>query len=120
MTRPRLQHYVTRAYLEGFLAKGERTLYVYMRDKTAFFRGRPEKIAAITNYYSQKREDGTYDDCIETAFSTQVEGPGIAALQRLKQGHYNLSGRCSTSSVLLDGNPGIPSPVDARDDRRRD
>lgn len=91
MNRPRSQHYVTRAYLEGFVADGQEMLYVYTRGKDSSFRAKPENLAAINNYYSPKRPDGTYDDRIENAFATQVEGPGIAVIKKLMSGQRQLS-----------------------------
>lgn len=91
MSRPRLQHYVTRAYLDGFLADGETKIHVYARGKETSFRAKPENVAAIHNYYSSKRPDGTYDDRIEELFANTIEGPGIKVIRRLNAGHYDIS-----------------------------
>jgi len=91
MNRPRQQHYVTRAYLEGFTATGETQLYVYSRDKALPFRALPRNVAKIHNYYSSKRPDGTYDDRVEHLLQTNVEDPGLAVIRRLLSGHYDIS-----------------------------
>jgi hypothetical protein len=91
MNRPRRQHYVTRAYLEGFLPTGEKHLYVYSRGKLAPFRALPQNVAKIHNYYSQKQPDGTFDDRVEHMLQTNVEDPGLAVIRLLLSGHYALS-----------------------------
>lgn len=91
MNRPKLQHYVTRAYLDGFLAEKEKTLHVYSRGSASTFRAKPENLAAIKNYYSTKHDDGTYDDRIEKMFADQVEGPGMRVIRKLAKGQHQLS-----------------------------
>src|SRR5450432_621316 len=91
MNRPRQQHYVTRAYLEGFAPAGGTQLYVYSRGKMSPFRALPGNVAKIHNYYSSKRPDGTYDDRVEHMLQTNVEDPGLAVIRRLLSGHYNIS-----------------------------
>lgn len=91
MNRPRGQHYVTRAYLEGFVAPDEKQLYVYTRNKETVFRALPLNIGKINNYYSSRQPDGTYDDRVETAFAEKVEGPGLPVIKKLAAGRYNIS-----------------------------
>ena len=91
MNRPRQQHYVTRAYLEGFLPTGENRLYVYSRGKSTPFRSLPANVAKIHNYYSSKQPDGTYDDRVEHMLQTNVEDPGLAVIRQLLLGHYDIS-----------------------------
>jgi hypothetical protein len=91
MNRPQQQHYVTRAYLDGFVAPNEKRLHVYTRGKTDSFPALPEKIAKIRNYYSTKREDGTYDDRLESMLQSHIEDPGLPVIRRLNAGHYNIS-----------------------------
>lgn len=81
MNRPRQQHYVTKAYLDGFLLAGEGRLWVYSRGKQTAFRAAPENIAKIHNYYSSKQPDGTYDDRVERMLQTHVEDPGLAVIR---------------------------------------
>lgn len=50
MNRPRQQHYVTKAYLDGFLPAGEGRLWVYSRGRLTAFRAAPENIAKIHNW----------------------------------------------------------------------
>ena len=91
MNRPQQQHYVTRAYLEGFVADKKKHLHVYTRGKTNGFAALPENVAKIRNYYSTKKEDGTYDDRVEHYLETHIESPGLAVIKRLDAGHYNIS-----------------------------
>ena len=91
MNRPKQQHYVTRSYLEGFLAKGETKLVVYSRGKNSHFRTDPKNVAKISNYYSVKKEDGTYDDRVEHMLQHTIEDPGMAVLRRLFAGNYSIS-----------------------------
>ena len=89
--RPQQQHFVTRAYLEGFTSQEDPQLYIYTRDKRAFFRALPNKVARIRNYYSSKRPDGTYDDRVEHMLQTVIEDPGLHVLKRLVRGHYSIT-----------------------------
>jgi hypothetical protein len=89
--RPEQQHYVTRAYLEGFTSEENPHLYVYTRDKETFFRALPKNVAKIHNYYSSKRPDGTYDDRVEHMLQTVIEDPGLHVIRRLVRGHYDIS-----------------------------
>ena len=91
MSEPKQHHFVTKAYLEGFVPENDTRLFVYTRNKPGFFRAKPSNIARIHNYYSQKRPDGTVDNKLETALATQVEGPGIEVSRRLNAGQYNIS-----------------------------
>ena len=89
--RPQQQHYVTRAYLEGFTTTDQPQLYVYTRDKGTFFRALPRSVAKIRNYYSSQRPDGTYDDRVEHMLQTVIEDPGLHVIRRLVGGHYSIS-----------------------------
>ena len=91
MSRPRQQHYVTRAYLEGFVSPNEKHLHVYTRGNAGSFKALPENVAKIHNYYSAKKEDGTYEDRLEHLLQTHIEDPGLAVIKRLIAGHYNIS-----------------------------
>jgi len=58
---PKSQHYVHRAYLEGFQdleleKKGKSFVWVYMRGKSPF-RQRPERVAKRNYYYCYEREE---------------------------------------------------------------
>ena len=90
ITRTKKQHYVTRAYLEGFLQPREDQLFCMMR-RRAPFRARPDEIAFEKNYYSFKRSDGTWNDSAETFFATSIEDPGLPVLKRLAEPDLNQS-----------------------------
>jgi hypothetical protein len=82
MNRPIQQHFVNRAYLQGFAdAKGR--LHIYEREKEEPFVLAPEKAARQRNYYSVKRKDGTFDDTIEHFLDKEVEAPAMAVIRKL-------------------------------------
>jgi hypothetical protein len=89
MARPKQQHYVTKAYLEGFLLPSARNLVCYGRNRGPFRRS-PEDLACQRNYYALKKEDGTWDDSIEKIIGTEVEAPGLPVIQRLAAGKTKL------------------------------
>jgi hypothetical protein len=91
VNRPNQQHFVTRAYLEGFLANGGTHLVVYTREKNDAFRALPKNVAKIHNYYSVKTEDGSYDDRVEHMLQTVIEDPGLSVIRKLNSGHYDIS-----------------------------
>ncbi len=91
MNRPHQQHYVTRAYLEGFTPEDGPHLFVYTRGKAAPFSALPKNVAKIHNYYSARRPDGTYDDRVEHMLQELIEDPGLHVIRRLLGGHYNIS-----------------------------
>jgi hypothetical protein len=49
MPRVKKQHYVTKAYLDGFLERGEEQLFCWMRHKNAGFRKIPAEVAFQAN-----------------------------------------------------------------------
>lgn len=83
-TRPKGQHYVTAAYLRKFATgSGRRAmLYVYERDRDEPYRQKPERAARVTNYYSIRKEDGSWDDSIEDLLG-QVESTAVPLIERL-------------------------------------
>jgi hypothetical protein len=94
-------HYVTSAYLDGFLVDKEKLLYVYTRDRETFFRAQPDKVARRRNYYSQEREDGTVDDKVELMLQQCVEDPGLAVIRKLNTGKYTISAKARGELALL-------------------
>ena len=90
MARPKQQHYVTKAYLEGFLRPSHQHLVCYGRGRGPF-RSSPEDLACQRNYYAIKKNDGTWDDSIETLIGETVEGPGLPIIQKLASGNTGLS-----------------------------
>jgi Protein of unknown function (DUF4238) len=101
MSEPIRHHFVTKAYLEGFVPDDGSRLHVYTRNKTDFFRAYPVNIAKIKNYYSLKGPDGTVDNKVETMLATNVEGPGIAVIKRLNAGHYDISATARAKLAFL-------------------
>lgn len=90
MARPKLQHYVTRAYLEGFLAHDEKFLLCYGRGLGPF-RKQPSDLAAQRNFYAIKGADGSWDDSIESMIEQSVESPGLPVVKKLASGKTRLS-----------------------------
>ncbi len=89
MTRPIQQHFVTRAYLEGF-ADANGQLHVYERGREGPFSLTPAKAARQRNYYSFKNKDGKFDDQIERFLDEQVESPAMAVIRKLVQNEEQL------------------------------
>ena len=81
--RPKQHHYVTRAYLEGFLEPGCEQLICYARRRQAPFSRTPKDLAIQRNYYSFRKPDGTWDDSLELEIQKHVEDPGLAVLRLL-------------------------------------
>ncbi len=90
VARPKQHHYVTKAYLEGFLRPSEQHLMCYGRGRGPFRRS-PEDLACQRNYYALKKDDGTWDDSIETLIGSTVEGPGLPIIQKLSSGNTRLT-----------------------------
>ncbi len=90
MARPKQQHYVTRAYLEGFLRPSSRQLHCYGRSRGPFARS-PEDLASQRNYYALRRDDGSWDDSLEMLLGEAVESPGLPVLQKLASGKTRLT-----------------------------
>ena len=100
--RPKRHHYVTRAYLEGFLEPSHTQLYCWRRHRTEPFRSRPDEIAFERNYYSFRNPDGTWNDRAETFFAERIEAPGLPVLRRLASGNTRLNwDERNTLSLLL-------------------
>lgn len=89
MPRPKQHHYVTKAYLEGFLAPREEHLVCYGRGKGPF-RTSPQDAASQRNYYAVRRVDGTWDDSLEGLIANTVEDPGLSVLKKLTSGKTRL------------------------------
>lgn len=87
MARPKQHHYVTRAYLEGFLRPSEQHLVCYGRGRNRWpFKKSPEDLASQRNYYALKKKDGTWDDSIERLLDETVETPGLPLIRKLASG----------------------------------
>lgn len=91
MARPKQQHYVTKAYLEGFLRISEQHLVCYGRGNKGPFRKAPQELASQRNYYALKKKDGTWDDSIENLLGETVEAPGLPVVRKLASGKTRLS-----------------------------
>jgi len=98
--RPKQQHYVTKAYLDGFLAPGASQLFCYARNGKMFPR-RTQDIATGRNFYAFKNEKGQWDDSLEEIIGRTVEAPGLPVLQKLAKGNTRLNWDDRTALALL-------------------
>jgi hypothetical protein len=92
MARPKQQHYVTKAYLEGFLGVSDEHLVCYGRGNRGPFRKAPRELASQRDYYALRKKDGTWDDSIENLLGETVESPGLPLIRKLAAGKTRLSG----------------------------
>jgi hypothetical protein len=100
--RPKQHHYVTKAYLDGFLEPGCPQLVCYSRHRQAPFCRTPQDLATQRNYHSFKRADGTWDDSLELKLQKDVEDPGLCVLRLLANGKTRLSwGQRDQMSLLV-------------------
>ena len=88
--RPKQQHYVTRAYLEGFLEPDNEFLLCYGRKRPTFFKSRPTELARQRSYYSFRQPDGTWNDSLEEEIERRVESPGLEVVRILASGNTRL------------------------------
>lgn len=98
--RPKQQHYVTKAYLDGFLAPGANQLVCYARNGKVFPR-RTQDIAKERNFYAFKNEEGDWDDSLEKLIERTIESPGLPVLQKLAKGNTRLNWDERTAVALL-------------------
>jgi hypothetical protein len=98
--RPKQQHYVTKAYLDGFLAPGASQLFCYARNGKMFPR-RTQDIATGRNFYAFKNEKGEWDDSLEEIIGRTVEAPGLPVLQKLAKVNTRLNWDERTALALL-------------------
>lgn len=89
-TRPKQQHYVTRAYLEGFLEAGHEFLFCYGRQRRSPFQSRPRELARERSYYSFRQADGAWNDSLEHEIAERVETPGLEIIRKLSSGNTRL------------------------------
>jgi hypothetical protein len=101
VARPKQQHYVTKAYLQGFLCPSEQHLVCYGRGGKGPFKSSPEDLACQRNYYALRKEDGTWDDSIEKLIASTVEDPGLPVIQKLASGKTRLSWQERNRIALL-------------------
>jgi hypothetical protein len=99
--RPKQQHYVTKAYLDGFLEPGCDQLVCYGRHKLTVFRRATQDLATQRNYHSFKKADGTWDDSLEQHIQKYVEDPGLAVLRLLDSGKNRLNWKQRDQLSLL-------------------
>lgn len=90
MARPKQHHYVTKAYLEGFLAEPEKSLFCYGRG-LGVFKKQPTDLACQRNYYAVKNANGTWDDSLEHIIDQCVESPGLPVVKKLANGKTRLN-----------------------------
>jgi len=98
--RPKQQHYVTKAYLDGFLAPGANQLVCYARNGKMFPR-RTQDIAKERNFYAFENEKGEWDDSLEKIIERTVESPGLPVLHKLAKGNTRLNWDERTALALL-------------------
>lgn len=86
------QHYVTASILGGFTPDGKRDsqLYVYERNTERVFRLPPDKAAKRRNYYSIPKQDGSFDDRVDTML-TKLEEQALPGLKKLLVRNYELT-----------------------------
>ena len=71
---PRSHHYVTKAYLDGFVGGGSERLYAYGRMRGKPFYPLTTKVAKIRDYHSIVLDGGTIDVSLEHQIGRQFEG----------------------------------------------
>jgi hypothetical protein len=98
--RPKQQHYVTKAYLDGFLTQNANQLVCYARNGKMFPR-RTQDIAKERNFYAYKNEKGEWDDSLEEIIGRTVEDPGLPVLQKLAKGNTRLKWEERTALAML-------------------
>ncbi len=98
--RPKQQHYVTRAYLDGFLSPGANQLVCYARNGKMFSR-RTQDIAKERNFYAFKNEKGEWNDSLEEIIGRTVETPGLPVIKKLAKGNTRLNWDERTALALL-------------------
>jgi hypothetical protein len=101
VARPKQHHFVTRAYLEGFLKSQTQHLVCYGRNNRGPFRRSPSDLACRRNYYALKKEDGTWDDSIEKLIDSTVESPGLPVIQKLALGRTRITWQDRDSLALF-------------------
>src|ERR1700691_5229537 len=99
--RPKQHHYVTKAYLDGFLEAGRAPLICYGRHRQDPFFRTTQDLATRRNYHSFKRADGTWDDSLELKLQKEVEDPGLRVLRLLDAGKTRLNWRQRDQMSLL-------------------
>ena len=117
MARPKQHHFVTRAYLEGFLNPAEEHLVCYGRRRGPF-RKSPTELASRRNYYALRKEDGTWDDSVEMLIEQTVESPGLPVVKKLASGKHRLTRQERDSLALLISFQELRTPA-ARERTRR-
>jgi hypothetical protein len=118
---PRRHHYVTKAYLKGFVDPNERLLFFYGRKKAKAYLSAPKDIAIKQNYYSFRRKDGTLDFTLETQIDQKIEAPAIPVIRMLSEGKTNLdkSERLCLARVIALQNVRIPFERDFMDQQHK-
>jgi len=118
---PRRHHYVTKAYLEGFVDPNERLLFFYGRKKTKAYSAAPKDVAVKQDYYSFRRKDGTLDFTLETQIDQQIEAPAIPVIRMLSEGKTNLdkSKRLCLAMFIALQNVRIPYERDFMDQQHK-
>lgn len=98
---PRLHHYVTKSYLDGFLEPDTKQPHCYMRRKSRPFLTTPANLANIRDFHSFKRHDDSIDTSLETQIEREIETPGIPLLRTLASGKVNFDKQRSFIARLV-------------------
>ena len=109
---PRRHHYVTKAYLEGFLEPGEKHLFCYVRKRTGSFLSTPRDLATIRDFHSFRRLDGTIDSSLETRIEREIESPGIPLVRKLASGKVNIDYKHRSAVARLIGLQNVRVPYE--------
>lgn len=82
MTEPRHHHYVTRAYLAGFVSPEDGQLHVFDRLTGRTFRGRPASVGHQRDFYRVETSDLVHDEfLVERQVLQRVDDEGLTALR---------------------------------------
>lgn len=111
---PRRHHFVTKAYLEGFLEAGEKHLLCYMRRRSEPFLSMPVNLANIRDFHSFRRPDGSIDASLETLIEREIESPGIPLIRKLASGRVNIDYKQRSLVARLVGLQSVRVPYERR------
>jgi len=91
VSTPKSHHYVPRAYLRRFVAE-DGFLRIFDVERSQIRRQRPEKVMKIDGYYRQEWAPAGIDPNILEKRAGEIEGNGLAAMDRLCFSPEKISG----------------------------
>jgi hypothetical protein len=100
LTRPKQHHYVTRAYLAGFIKEPSIQLVCYGRGRKPFLKP-PAELGKRRNYYAIRKPDGSWDDSLEDLIGRTVEEPGLQVIKKLTSGKTKIDAAEREALALL-------------------